>query len=68
MITSRYGKSVVIGTTDLDVAITNQCGRLIANVIIAYNNILLSALLERQAAGEIASPLNAHASSNRRHL
>ena len=32
--------------TDLDVAITNQCGRLIANVIIAYNSILLSALLE----------------------
>jgi hypothetical protein len=32
---------------------TNQCGRLIASVIIAYNSILLSALLERyRAAGD----------------
>ena len=44
------GKKQLIGTTDLDVAITNQCGRLIANVIIAYNSILLSALLERYKA------------------
>ena len=41
------GKKQLIGSTDLDVAITNQCGRLIANVIIAYNSILLSALLKR---------------------
>jgi len=47
------GKKALIGSTDLDVAITNQCGRLIAAVIIAYNSILLSALLERyQAAGD----------------
>jgi hypothetical protein len=33
-------------------AISNQCARLIANVIIAYNSVLLSKLLERyQAAG-----------------
>ena len=41
------GKKQLIGSTDLDVAITNQCGRLIANVVIAYNSILLSALLEQ---------------------
>jgi hypothetical protein len=47
------GKKQLIGTTDLDVAITNQCGRLTANVVIAYNSILLSALLERyQTAGD----------------
>jgi len=44
------GKKQLIGATDLDVAITNQCGRLIATVIIAYNSIVLSALLERYAA------------------
>jgi len=44
------GKKQLIGRTDLDVAITNQCGRLIANIIIAYNSILLSALLERYRA------------------
>jgi hypothetical protein len=36
-----------MGRTDLDVAISNQRGRLIANVVIAYNSILLSMLLER---------------------
>ena len=41
------GKKQLIGATDLDVAIANQCGRLAANVIIAYNTILLSVLLER---------------------
>ena len=46
------GKKQLIGSTDLDVAITNQCGRLIANVIIAYNTILLSALLERYRAAD----------------
>lgn len=43
----------MIGKTDLDVAISNQCGRLIANVVIAYNSIMLSMLLERfQADGD----------------
>jgi TnpA family transposase len=47
------GKKQLIGHTDLDVAITNQCGRLIANIVIAYNSVLLSALLERyQTAGD----------------
>lgn len=47
------GKKQLIGHTDLDVAITNQCGRLIANIVIAYNSVLLSALLERyQATGD----------------
>lgn len=41
------GKKQLIGRTDLDVAISNQCGRLIANVVIAYNSILLSKLLDR---------------------
>jgi TnpA family transposase len=44
------GKKQLIGAIDLDVAITNQCGRLSASVIIAYNSILLSALLERYRA------------------
>ena len=29
------GKKQLIGKTDLDVAISNQCGRLISNVVIA---------------------------------
>jgi hypothetical protein len=46
------GKKELIGHTDLDVAIGNDCGRLIANVVIAYNSILLSGILNRyQAAG-----------------
>jgi len=46
------GKKQLIGKTDLDVAISNQCGRLIANVVIAYNSIMLSRLLDKyKAAG-----------------
>ncbi len=36
--------------TDLEVDISNQCGRLIANVVIAYNSMLLSGLLGRYLA------------------
>lgn len=44
----------MIGRTDLEVSISNECGRLLANVVIAYNSILLSALLDRhQAAGNL---------------
>jgi len=36
----------------LDVAISNQCGRLIANVVIAYNSIMLSMLLDKYKAAD----------------
>jgi len=41
------GKKELLGKTDLDVEISNQCGRLVANVVIAYNSIILSTLLNR---------------------
>jgi TnpA family transposase len=41
------GGKQLIGRTDLAIAVSNQCGRLVANVIIAYNSVLLSTLLER---------------------
>jgi len=44
------GKKELIGHTDLDVEISNQCGRLVANIVIAYNSILLSELLNRYQA------------------
>jgi TnpA family transposase len=44
------GKKELTGRTDLDVAVSNHCGRLIANVVIAYNSILLSGLLGRYLA------------------
>jgi hypothetical protein len=44
------GKKELIGYTDLDIAISNQCGRLLANIVIAYNSILLSKLLTRYTA------------------
>jgi hypothetical protein len=46
-ITQVSGKKQLIGRTDLDVAISNQCGRLVSNVVIAYNSIMLSKLFER---------------------
>lgn len=50
VITQVSGKKHLIGHTDLDIAISNQCGRLLVNVVIAYNSVLLSALLDRYQA------------------
>jgi TnpA family transposase len=44
------GRKELIGHTDLDVAISNECGRLVANIVIAYNSILLSGILNRYQA------------------
>ena len=44
------GRKELIGRTDLDIAISNECGRLVANVVTAYNSILLSGLLNRYEA------------------
>ena len=50
------GRKQLIGNTELDIFLTNQCGRLLALVIIAYNSILLSAVLDRhRAAGDAAA-------------
>ena len=44
------GKKELTGRTDLDVEISNQCARLIANAIVFYNSAILSRLLTRYAA------------------
>jgi len=41
------GKKQLYGKTDIDIEISNQCGRLIANAIIYYNATILSELLEK---------------------
>lgn len=41
------GKKQLYGRTDIDVEISNQCGRLVAIAIIYYNSVILSALLEK---------------------
>jgi TnpA family transposase len=45
------GKKELTGRTDLDIEISHQCGRLIANAIIYYNSAILSRLLEKYDAG-----------------
>jgi len=46
------GRKELIGHTDWAVAISNECGGMVANIVIAYNSILLSGILTRdQAAG-----------------
>ena len=44
------GKKELIGRTDIELEISNQCGRLIANAIISYNSAILSRLLTRYEA------------------
>jgi hypothetical protein len=41
------GRKQLTGKTDLELEISNQCGRLIANAIIYYNSAILSGLLEK---------------------
>jgi len=41
------GKKELTGRTDIEIEISNQCARLIANVIIYYNSAILSRLLTR---------------------
>ncbi len=54
VITKVSGKKELIGRSELDIAVGNECGRLLANVVIAYNSILLSTLLDRfQTTGDL---------------
>jgi TnpA family transposase len=41
------GKKILTGRTDIEIEISNQCARLIANVIIYYNSAILSRLLAK---------------------
>jgi len=46
------GKKELTGRTDIEIEISNQCARLIANVIIYYNSAILSHLLTKcEASG-----------------
>ena len=47
---ASLAKNILIRHTDLDIAISNQCGRLLANVVIAYSSVVLSVLLDRYRA------------------
>ena len=51
------GKKQFTGRTDIDIEISNQCGRLIANVIIYYNSAILSRLLDKYEASKNAKAL-----------
>ena len=43
-------KKELTGRTDLEIEISNQCGRLIANAIIYYNSAILSRVLMKYEA------------------
>lgn len=44
------GKKELTGKNDIEIEISNQCGRLLASVIIYYNSALLSRLLQKYEA------------------
>jgi hypothetical protein len=59
------------GRTDIEVEISNQCARLIANTIIYYNSAILSRLLTKcQASGneKILALLNKISPAAWRHI
>jgi len=51
------GKKELTGRTDIEVEISNQCARLIANAIIYYNSAILSRLLAKHEASQDAKAL-----------
>lgn len=51
------GKKEVTGRTDIEIEISNQCARLIANAIIFYNSAILSRLLVKYEASGNAKTL-----------
>jgi len=51
------GKKELTGRTDLEIEISNQCARLIANAIIYYNSAILSRLLTTYEASQNAKAL-----------
>jgi TnpA family transposase len=51
------GKKELTGRTDIEIEISNQCARLIANAIIYYNSAILSRLLTKYEAGSNAKAL-----------
>ena len=73
------GKKELTGRTDIEIEISNQCARLIANAIIYYNSAILSRLLdevrgERQREGpgldqeDLASGVAPHPSERALHV
>lgn len=44
------GKKELTGRTDLEIEISNQCARLVANAIVFYNSAILSRLLAKAEA------------------
>jgi hypothetical protein len=51
------GKKELTGRTDIEIEISNQCARLIANTIIFYNSAILSRLLTKYEASGNAKAL-----------
>lgn len=49
-IAEAYGKKQLLGKTDIEVEISNQCGRLLANAICYYSSAILSKLLVKYRA------------------
>ena len=41
------GRKQLYGKTDPDIEVANQCGRLVANLAICYNSLILSGLIEQ---------------------
>lgn len=52
------GKKELTGRTDIEIEISNQCARLIANAVIFYNSAILSRLLTKYEASGNAKALS----------
>ena len=49
-IARAYGSKQLSGKTDIEIAVSNECGRLLANAMIYYNSAILSKLKQKYEA------------------
>jgi TnpA family transposase len=63
------GKKELTGRTDIEIEISNQCARLIANAIIYYNSAILSHLLTKcEASGNAVALITRISPAALRHI
>lgn len=62
------GRKALLGKTDLEVEISNQCGRLIAVAIIHYNASIHSRLIQKNSTKKVLKALKKSSPAAWRHL
>lgn len=68
-VSQTYGKKQLYGRTDIEIDVSNQCGRLVANAMICYNSIIQSLLADKcQHKKEVMEELKKYSPVASQHI